>query len=390
MTRRVNSTGRRKSVNAPAEELLERACPHLAYIEAARYDRLIAELTRKNAHYAVGKRHKQDPRLGRPKKRTVWPGQHVTCGICGRGYVYGGHGRTKYLMCSGAREYKCWNGVTFEATAAAQKLSAAVIDAIQQIPDFDVDFGQMFEQVYREQNATRDARTTQARSILQRTDRELENILSAIKGTGGSPTLYQELAKLEAAKADSLAELQQIEGESNDAVELPSLAELRQLAIESFAALSMQSHEFAKLMKRLIHTIVVHPYRPLDGGSIVLRAKFRIALTSLAPKLRLLPLDVSTLARELTVDLFEPPQRIALREQVMELIKAGTYQRETGAALGITQPAVQKAIKLDELMHLAGVEDPYQAVLEPPENYRKLRRHKHARYRFEMKPVTSD
>lgn len=43
MTRRVNRTGRRKSINAPPEELLERHCPHLAYVTAERYDRLISK-----------------------------------------------------------------------------------------------------------------------------------------------------------------------------------------------------------------------------------------------------------------------------------------------------------------------------------------------------------
>ncbi len=46
MTRRVNSTGRRKSINAPPEELLERPCPHLAFVTVERYDRLLRPLLR--------------------------------------------------------------------------------------------------------------------------------------------------------------------------------------------------------------------------------------------------------------------------------------------------------------------------------------------------------
>ena len=44
MSRRVNKTGRRQSVKAPPEEHLFRVVPHLAFVEPARYDRLMAKL----------------------------------------------------------------------------------------------------------------------------------------------------------------------------------------------------------------------------------------------------------------------------------------------------------------------------------------------------------
>src|SRR4051794_21267422 len=106
MTRRINKSGRRRVFAAAPGALLERKCPHLAFIEPARYDRLIAKLREKNAEYARGRlRHQPDSRKGVPKKRTVWPGQHLTCGVCGRLYYWGGHGVKEHMMCSGARDY---------------------------------------------------------------------------------------------------------------------------------------------------------------------------------------------------------------------------------------------------------------------------------------------
>ena len=55
-----------------------------------------------------------DQRRNVPKKRTVWPGQHIDCGVCGRPFVYGGHGQTDHLICRGANDYLCWNGVTVD------------------------------------------------------------------------------------------------------------------------------------------------------------------------------------------------------------------------------------------------------------------------------------
>src|SRR5262249_10918577 len=118
LSKRVNQTGRRKSVAAPASEQLQRHCPHLAFIEPARYDRLILVLDERNAKYRRKGRDGIDPRKNVPKKRTVWPGQHLDCGICGRPLVYGGHGQKDHLVCRGALEYRCWNGVTADGPLA--------------------------------------------------------------------------------------------------------------------------------------------------------------------------------------------------------------------------------------------------------------------------------
>ena len=41
VSKRINKTGRSKQINAPPEEHLDRLCPHLAFIEPARYDRVL-------------------------------------------------------------------------------------------------------------------------------------------------------------------------------------------------------------------------------------------------------------------------------------------------------------------------------------------------------------
>src|SRR5262249_21628357 len=133
MARRINKSGQHRSVDAPPEERLERVCPHLAFIDAGRFDRVNALLTRRNAKFRRGKSG-PDPRKGTPKKHTRWPGQHICCGVCGRLYRYGGHGQADHLMCAGAYDYTCWNGVTVAGPIAARKLSEAVSEAIRCLP----------------------------------------------------------------------------------------------------------------------------------------------------------------------------------------------------------------------------------------------------------------
>src|SRR5207244_2932739 len=48
LSRRINKTGRRRSIKAPPQERLERFCPHLVFIEPDRYDRVLALIDARN------------------------------------------------------------------------------------------------------------------------------------------------------------------------------------------------------------------------------------------------------------------------------------------------------------------------------------------------------
>jgi site-specific DNA recombinase len=386
VAKRVNETGRRKSVNAPPEELLERSCPHLAFIESARYDRLIAKLREKNAHYAVGRRRRVDPRLGRPKKRTIWPGQHVTCGVCGRPFVYGGHGRTKYLICSGARFYQCWNGATFDAIAASAKMATAIFDTIAAIPDFDPAFVEMVHQQSSHLDDSRCKEIHELERRLLKNDRELDNLMASLKDLGGSARIIEEIKSLESERKRTDYKLQELRSLPTTEIVLPSAKEITLLGRQAFQDLAHESHEFAKLMKKLIPTINVKPVRCIDQANVHLRAFFDLSLAKLITDRRVMDAVEPLLRRELVVDLFDPPQRVAYRQQVIHMRAAGMTERAVAKQLGLTTTATQRAAKLNRLMVSLGINDPYVLVTEPDPRNTKLRRHLHPRYRFEPLP----
>jgi hypothetical protein len=137
---------------------------------------------------------------------------------------------------------------------------------------------------------------------------------------------------------------------------------------------------FARLMHRLVPKVEVFPYRSLDGGAVVLRARMSIRL---APFLgRAAGAAGELVTREVTVDLFDAPQRVAFRERVAALRAAGKTERDAARELGLTVTAAQKAMALHRLMAEAGTTDPYRLVTDPPEGESKFRRHDHHRFRF--------
>src|SRR5262249_3876862 len=77
-SRRRNGDGVRLTEKAPPRERLLVPAPHLAFIDPARYDRVIAALAARHADCARGRTAgAADGRAGVPKSRTVWPGQHA-------------------------------------------------------------------------------------------------------------------------------------------------------------------------------------------------------------------------------------------------------------------------------------------------------------------------
>jgi site-specific DNA recombinase len=90
--------------------------------------------------------------------------------------------------------------------------------------------------------------------------------------------------------------------------------------------------------------------------------------------------------RRLVVDLFDPPQREAYREAVVEQRRRGAKFKTIAKALGITATAAQNAAALQRAMDAAGVADAYVRVTSPEECLRRLRRHRHGRFAFRSVP----
>jgi site-specific DNA recombinase len=136
-------------------------------------------------------------------------------------------------------------------------------------------------------------------------------------------------------------------------------------------------------MRALVPQFHVYLVRLCDGGHLLPRARVELALSGVVPDAKHVPGLGQLLKRELTLDLFEAPQRERIREEAVRLAAQGLRQREIAARLPEkpTQTAVQRALALHEKMCELGLTTPYVHVLEPPLDYPKLRRHKNLKYR---------
>jgi len=386
MSQRVNATGKRKSIPAPDEERLIRDCPHLAFIAPVRFDRIIAMLDERNSQYQRKGTNGQDCRAGVSKKRTRFPGQCIFCGVCGRMYVFGGHGQTDHLMCDGARDYKCWNGATVDGPLATEKISNAILSEIESLAGFDDVLLAQIEAEAKLQDATRNERLGQLQKSQSKTDRELENVLKAIRTGIDAQSLKDDLSRLEQEKSQLAYELEKEHQQQDTELVLPDIEELKSLCRDYFGDLAWDSYEFADQLRKMVLRIVVFPHQLVDGGKVVLRAKFRLQLANLISDQRASEVLSTSLERVLEVDLFDPPQRAQFRVEVAAARSRGETEKKIAARIDIAYAAVQRAAALQRQLDAMGIEDPYVLLTSPPADGGKLKRHKNRRYYFDPLP----
>ena len=384
-SKRNNKRGKYKSIKARPDELLERFCPHLAFFDAAYYDRVVAKVNARNAKYRRGKADGVDVRRNVPKKRVRYPGQNVKCATCGRPYVFGAHGQTNHLMCSGAREYKCWNGLSLDGPLTAQVIPSAVLSQAEALEDFDPAFLELIHEEARQRNAVAVTRMRELDLLIDQHERELQNILKFIRSGVESHSLGADLKRLESELVGYRAEKEDLDESQDDTLVIPSLNEIMTLARQELQSSAVESFEFAGLMQGIVKDLHVFPYRLCDGKDFVLRGRFRLQLANLFPEKRLQDAMRKPLERLVTVDLFLPPEGVAYRQGVLAL-REEIAERAAAEQLGITITAAQRAAALDRLMKQHGLTDPYVRLGEVPMNFPKMRRHLHPRYCFEPLP----
>lgn len=380
-----HESGRRVSVPNPNGPVYYE-CPHLALITPEEFDEINTRLDEKNKGRGRKKSNGKSPRWHVPYKRTRFPGQHARCWYCGRHYVWGGNGITKNLMCRGPREWHCWNSIGIEGQLVSNRLMEIITQELYKLDGFDAQFRELVEAAHKnhsggglddQKQLERDEFTLQ---------REKENLLSAIMQCGPRPMLQQKMSELEDSERELAQRRSRIAMFARQELKLPqSVDELRGALEQQFERLACDSFEFSDFMRQLVPDLFVYLVRRFDGGHPLPRARVTINLAGCVADANLAPGLVASLSREVTLDLFKPTQCERIREEAVQWKSQGLLHREIACQIAErpTTTAVSNALILDRRMKELGLESPYVLLLEPPDDYRKLRRHKNSKYRFE-------
>jgi site-specific DNA recombinase len=376
-----HETGRRISVNNPKGPKYYHA-PHLAHLTHEEFDGLQTLLTASHARHGRPKVDGVDPLFQRSRK-SRFPGMHATCWYCGWHYVWGANGITQSLMCSNSREWHCWHSLGFSGPDMVKKLVGAICAQLFHLEQFDEQFAALVEL------ADVESGIADAWRQLQRDEanwaREKENVTATVRELGPRPMVLEAVQAVEARQHELLLRRHQLEQHGERRLQLPdSPSDLHCLLTSEFRRLAVESSAFASLMRSLVPEIFVYAVRLCDGGHLLPRAKIKLNLGGTYPELNLVPGLERLLTQELTLDLFDPLQRERIREEAVRLEATGLKPKAIAQQIEEkpTATVVQNALALHRTMESLGLTTPYVTVLEPPDDYRKLRRHKNPRYQF--------
>ena len=354
---RRKQNGRPKCVDAPPEELLIRQVPHLAFVEPERWDRLIRQLDERNKKYQRSAERKNDPRADIPKRETRWPGQHLRCGVCGRLYVHGGHGKKERMMCNGAREYSCWNSMTVDAAEVANAVAGDIRELVRSLPSFDEAWVAEYESQRLAMLKTQNSELKRVKAELAKEKRSVENLIGALAELGSSPSVLEKIRAGESKVQLLKDRVHQLEKASSETIALPSLEEIVAVSDKSFEDVAIADQNFGRMMKSVVDEFFVLPYRLADGGHVQPKIAYRACLASLVdhPDLELLQFDR-------VVDLTKKPRRLRFLEDVVEMVDSGAKHAEIAEELGIFKTEVSYAMALHRQMLALGIDDPWVPV----------------------------
>ena len=392
-TVKKHELGRRVSVKNP-DGPISWACPHLAHLDAATFDALNAHLEACHANLGRKPVNGVDPRLHVSPKLTRFPGQWGYCWYCGRHHVWGGNGISGNLMCSGSREWLCWNSIGYNGALAVQRVLEAITTDLYALDGSDDQFRERVQAAFEDVSDNSAPRWEKLQKEEVALAQQRENVTASMAEYGPMPFIKQKLLEIETVGRALARERGELESVRKRTLDLPeSTAALRAHLEKAFAGLAVDSWAFGDLLRKLVPNFEVYLVRLCDGGHLLPRARVTLALDGLLPDARDVPGLSTLLGRTRTLDLFIPPQRERIRERVINLAAGGlgpkaiakmiAQERSTSGGDRPTATAVHNSLALERKMRQLELENPYVAVLAPPEDYPKLRRHRNPKYHFE-------
>lgn len=292
------------------------------------------------------------------------------------------------MMCSGAKSYQCWNSITFHAPRAAGKMISAILTQLENLPDFTEAMEIQLNEAFLLSQCNMEKTCQELEKQKADLQRKIGNITHAIKEFGGSRELHNQILELE-GQMDNVQE--KLENEKDRPVvswQIPKVSEIRDKINDAFIKLTIDSPELGRILHDLLPNIEVFPCQMVNGGKPVLRATLVLDLACFFPdKITLDGMD-GILRREINVDLFDFPDPVRWLDKIAEYLPTGKSLNFIGKALGIPAYLVSRTRKLLQTMKALGLSNPFQELTEPPENFKKMRRHLHPRYSFN--PIQRD
>jgi DNA invertase Pin-like site-specific DNA recombinase len=305
-------------------------------------------------------------RRGMSRRRTLWPGQGMTCGVCGSMMYYAGD----HLRCSrtlarhGAR---CWNRVQVPVQLAQQCIVDHLVAELDRHPAWRKAMSEIVWQHEVRKSAGQDRTRRELERDIASGERQIANLTSAIAQGGQLAALVAKLKEVEGAVNKARQSLARELERSNPIADEQMRSNPEQNLHEVLLRLTCASYEFADVLRSIVPEFVIEPVQALDTPQVRPRGRFQLRLDRLASTAESQDARVSD-NTEFVVNLFDPPVHIQAVPRCLaaKAEKPGLSLKQIGAQLGLNHMAVKRALDYARRMQREGLAEPYRVLSQPP------------------------
>jgi hypothetical protein len=391
VSKKVHTTGTRKSERNDPEEVLTRELPNMRIVPDWLWYAANAAIDRR-VRRRNGQEEPDHPLAGIPRD-SRGPLSGIFRCFCGArmnvdGRVEGGY------RCSLVLKGKCWNKATSLKEMTHRALGDAIVGQLRLLDDeLDRMLGrvqELFDDGGRREHRKKcsQARVHELRLALERLNDSIETAEQP------SDSTRKRIEKREEELARAVAELQHTERQ--DALRsLPKRKQIGKRIDHVVEEIQRMDRSTQAELQLLVGTIQAIPCQQFGSNKVVLRTKFELQLAALLPSQTRAalaamldgPINEHFESIPMTVDLFEPSAGPKYGLKALELKEQrGWGPTRTAKELGITKRKVCIALKYGAALREAGLTDPFVELTEPPEAASRWRTHP----RFQQKSKTTN
>lgn len=336
--------------------------PELAHLTDAEHAEVMAIIRARAASSGTGGRKgKNHPLYRRPRKRSLWPGQHATCAYCGGlMYRYGSSLRCSNSMRGSSP--RCWNHVQVDFNEARSAVMPWITGVLDQMPRFRET---VVQSAWVEFQRSGQKRLRTGDSLEQRIaelDRQAQRLAKAVKVAGDIDELVQELSQVQSERTKALEQQEAQHAAGTVEAAFLSQQDVDERLDEALDHLARTSFEFADILRRLIPKFEIWAVQQLDRPQIRPRAKLTLRSPDAADGF-----EISA-----TIDLFTPPLFIRHLRECVQSRPELSYAK-IAALLGINRMVVKRALAYAQLMESSDSPEPYRELSGPPKQASRWR-----------------
>ena len=352
----IYSTGMHRRVKNPNPEREDYA--ELAHLTCEEHQELLEAMAARDPR----NEHVDLLRKGVARSKTLFPGQHLKCPICGETMFWASRG---HLRCRNAKpdsDHSCWNQTFVSVEHVRTMLLPKLLEILKEHPELRQRLIDTAWSEYERALVISRRHTDKDERRLAELQREAGQLAEAIAKRALDALLdclEQTQTEIKALQTRLKHRRQEVE----QSTKFMSKQDVENGLLDAVLELSQTSFEFGALMRQMFPDFYAYPAQALDTPQVHARVVLRLPTGSAESDS-----NGPENSESITIDAFEPPLHIANAQRCWTAKQEHPEWslKRIGKELSLCYMTVKRALAYARLMIARNTTDPYVVLTQRP------------------------